>query len=478
MRTIFQVLADDSQAKVHERTLKVLAETGVRVDTAKGRQILKDAGADVDENTALVRFPRDLVEESLRLATKNFSLGARRPDWNLEMNAGNCTLLVDGSAVFMLDRETGERRSSTFEDWLQGTILIDSLDELGLYWMMVRPGDYVPTPANAINYWHHLFTNFSKHVQNGILDEALASWYLEVLQTIFGDQETIRRLHPISVVLCPQSPLIIEGPATDAYLALSGYDIPVAVMPMPLMGSTAPGSMISTLVLANAEVLAMLCLIQAAAPGTPFIYAPALAVMDPRTAKLGAGTVEGALMSAAAIEMSRYYGFPVIGGGGGSGHHVPGQQVGYEQALGTMPPVFLWPDILCGPGLLGGSMILSLEELLIDVEVYKICQRAYKGLSTDEDKWLDDVIATVGPGGHYIAEPTTVSGIRGGEWYLPKLGWHESFEVWEEMGRPSLLDEASEKVDSLLENHEPIPLGVDIDRELNKIAMRAEQWEA
>jgi trimethylamine--corrinoid protein Co-methyltransferase len=268
--------------------------------------------------------------------------------------------------------------------------------------------------------------------------------------------------------------LIIEGPATDAYLALLGYDIPVAVMPMPLMGSTAPGSMISTLVQANAEILAMLCLLQAAAPGTPFIYAPALAVMDPRTAKLGGGTVEGALMNAAAIEMARFYGLPVIGGGGGSSHHVPNQQLGYEGALGTMPPVFLWPDILCGPGLMGGSMILSLEELLIDVEIYKIAQRVYQGISTDEDKWLIDVIDSVGPGGHYIAEPSTVAGTRGGEWYIPSLGWHESFEVWEEMGRPSLLDEAKERVDNLLNNHEPIPLGEDVERELDKIAMRAE----
>jgi trimethylamine--corrinoid protein Co-methyltransferase len=476
MRIIFQVLSDDSQAKVHERTLKVLSETGVRVNTAKGRQFLKNAGADVNENSFVVRFPADLVEESIKVATKKFSLGARRPGWDLEMNAGNCTLLVDGGAVFTLDRETRERRPSTFEDWLQGTKLIDSLDELGLYWTMVQPGEFVRTPLNLVNHWRDIFRNFSKHVQYGILDEAHASWYLETLHVIFGDKETIRREHPISFLLCPQSPLVLEGPATDAYLALQGYDIPVAVMPMPLMGSTAPGSMISTLILGNAEILAMLCLIQAAAPGTPFIYAPALAVMDPRTAKLGGGTVEGALMNAAAIEMARYYGFPVIGGGGGSGHHVPSQQLGYEGALGTMPPVLLWPDILCGPGLMGGSMILSLEELLIDVEVYKISQRVYKGISTDEDKWLDDVIATVGPGGHYIAEPSTVTGTRGGEWYIPDLGWHESFEVWEERGKPSILDEARERVDKLLREHQPLPLGADVERELDKIAFQAGQY--
>jgi len=84
-----RVLSEDEKAGVHERTLKILAETGVRVETAKGRQILKDAGAGVDENTKIARIPRDLVEESIRLAPKKFSLGARRPGWDLPMNAGH-----------------------------------------------------------------------------------------------------------------------------------------------------------------------------------------------------------------------------------------------------------------------------------------------------------------------------------------------------------------------------------------------------
>ncbi|MCK4725777.1 MAG: trimethylamine methyltransferase family protein, partial [Anaerolineales bacterium] len=92
MKTLLQVLSDDEKDQIHERTLNILANTGVRVDTTKGRQILRNAGAHIDDDTHLVRFPRVLVEEALRLAPNKFSLGARRPGWDLEMNAGNCTL--------------------------------------------------------------------------------------------------------------------------------------------------------------------------------------------------------------------------------------------------------------------------------------------------------------------------------------------------------------------------------------------------
>jgi trimethylamine--corrinoid protein Co-methyltransferase len=475
MRTLLQVLSEDERAQVHERTLNILAEIGVRVETTWGRRILKDAGAEVDENTDIVRFPRALVEESLRLAPKEFTLGARRPGWDLPMNSGKCTLLIDGEAVFALDRETGERRPGTVKDWLEATRLIDALDEVGMYWAMVEAHDRGDTMADYVAYLRSLFGNFSKHVQDGISSPEQAPWLLEVLQVVFGDREAIRRRHPLSFLLCPQSPLVIEGPYTDAYLALLGWDIPVAVMPMPLMGATAPGSLISTVILGNCDVLAMLCLIQAGVPGTPFIYAPALAVMDPRSGRYTAGAIENGLLGSAAVEMARYYGLPVEASGGGTDHYVPGIQPGYERALGVMLPVLSWPDILVGPGLLGGSMVLSLEQLLIDVEVFRMARRTYQGVATDGDKWLENVIESIGPGGHFLEERSTVAGIRGGEWYVSKFGLHDTYERWVEDGRPTLLEEARDRVTHILATHEPLPLDEDIERELDRIQKKARE---
>ena len=42
MRTLLEVLSEDERAQIHERTLRILAGTGVRVDTSRGRDILSD----------------------------------------------------------------------------------------------------------------------------------------------------------------------------------------------------------------------------------------------------------------------------------------------------------------------------------------------------------------------------------------------------------------------------------------------------
>jgi len=333
MQTRIQVLSAEEQAQIHERSLDILAQTGVRVDTEQGRRFLAEAGAQVERSTNIVRLPRDLVETALAETPRQFSLGARRPGWDLAMNQGHSTLLVDGEAMFTLDQETGKRRPGTFDDWLAATLLIDALDEVGSYWPMIESAKQDDSVPEAVHYWRYLFSNFSKHVQDTIARAEHAPWLLEVLQVIFGDRETIRRQHPVSMLLCPQSPLIIDEIYTDAYLALAGWDIPAAIMPMPLMGATAPGSMLSTVITGNCEVLAMLCLLQAAEPGTPIIYAPALAVANPRTGLYSAGAIEQGLMSVAAIEMARYYDLPVEATGMSTDFHGPGIQAGYYQKV-------------------------------------------------------------------------------------------------------------------------------------------------
>ena len=127
MQTRLQVLTEDEKAQVHERTLNILARTGVRVDSAGGREILKEAGAQVDETSHIVRFHKNQIEEALGLAPKKFTLGARRPGWDLSLNTGDCKLLMDGEGPTVLDRNTGKHRDSTFHDWLEVTRLAGTL---------------------------------------------------------------------------------------------------------------------------------------------------------------------------------------------------------------------------------------------------------------------------------------------------------------------------------------------------------------
>jgi trimethylamine--corrinoid protein Co-methyltransferase len=472
METLLQVLSEDECSRIHEETLKILFVTGVRVDTAKGRGYLKQAGAAVDEGTHIVRLPRKLVEECLRQAPKEFSLGGRRPDRSIPMNRGQCGVILDGGAIYTYDAEAGVRRPAILDDWYMATRLGDCLDDIDVYWSVIE-GCWGHSPGDTVAYWKAIFQNFSKHVQDATMTPEQSRWMLEVLQVVFGSREEFRKTLPVSFVLCPASPLIIEADYTDAYLETLEWGIPAAVMTMPLLGLSGPASLISELVLANCETIAMLCLIQAAAPGTPFIYAAAPVIADMHSGRFGSGEVEHSLLGAAVTEIARMYGLPVEASVGGSDHHTPCIQAGYERALNYTLPILARPDLLVAPGLLGGSTIFSPEQLIIDVEVIRRCKRLCQGIGSSDEKWLGEVIATIGSGGNYLTHSSTRRIVRSGEIYFSKVGLHGSYDQWVGSGSPDLLTEIRQDIHDLISTNPPLPLPESAEKELKFLEKRA-----
>jgi trimethylamine--corrinoid protein Co-methyltransferase len=472
METIVQVLSADECSRIHEETLKILSETGVRVDTLRGRGCLQQAGAIVDEVTHNVRFPRDLIEECLKQAPREFSLGSRCPGKSIPMNCGQCGVILDGGAIYTYDAQKNIRRSSTLDDWYLATQLGDCLDGIDAYWSVIE-GCWGHTPGDIVAYWKAVFQNFSKHVQDATLTPEESRWMLEVFQVVFGGKDGFKKTLPVSFIVCPASPLIIEGDFTDAYLETLGWGMPVAVMTMPLLGISGPATLISELVLINCETLAMLCLIQSAAPGTPFIYAAAPAIADMHSGRFGSGEVEHSLLGAAVTQIARMYQLPVEASAGGSDHHVPCIQAGYERALNYTLPVLARPDLLVAPGLLGGSTIFSPEQLIIDVEVIRRCKRLSAGIGSQEDKWLGNVISKIGPGGNYLAEISTRKAMHSGEVYFSQLGLHGSYDQWVSSGSPGILEEIHQVIQDLVRNYHPVPLAEDVTRELEVLEKRA-----
>ena len=472
MQLKIQVLSETEKSRIHERSLDILDKTGMQIHTAKGRKVLESAGAIVDHQTKIVKFPKALVEQSLKSAPKQFKLGGRRPGWEFQMNQGNSTMCFDGEGVSTIDRNTGEIRPSTTQDVLEITRIGDAIDEIGIYWCSVTPHDRQETMEDYLKYQINAFRNFSKHVQDPFKSTLQTPWLLEILQIIFGDKETIRKEHPYSTLLCPQSPLIIQEEYTDAILDLKGWNIPVAAMPMALMGVTAPASMVSTLTLVNCEVLGALCLLQANEPGVPFIYAPVASLMDPRSARYFCGGVENSVMSAATVEMARFYNLPVISSAFGTDTFSPSMQGGMERAMNAVLPSGANPDILIGPGLFGGNMILNFDQFFLDTEIFRMSRKIARGIDTAEDNWLEEVISEVGHGGSYLTHSSTAKKVRSDEWYIPKIGVHCDYEVWKMSEKLSLIEEARAKIDEILQKHQPLPFDDHTEKELDKVISR------
>jgi trimethylamine:corrinoid methyltransferase-like protein len=120
-------------------------------------------------------------------------------------------------------------------------------------------------------------------------------------------------------------------------------------------------------------------------------------------------------------------------------------------------------------------MFLSLEQLLIDVEVFRRSSRLSWGINTRVKEWLEVDLAAVGHGGNFLSRHSTLEALRNGEVYMSDYDASDSYETWSAPGKPTFIDELKDKVHEILKTHEPLPLDEETERELEKMEQRARE---
>jgi trimethylamine---corrinoid protein Co-methyltransferase len=461
MRYEAAFLSADEVARVHEATLRILAETGLRVHGELGLPLLAGAGADVvDAEAGLVRLPRALVEAAVAGAPREFVLGARDPAHDLALPLGATRFAMDGTAAFTRDFATGERRYGVRGDTVDAMRVFDACSLSALAWPPVAASDR-PVASRPLHEFAAMLTTTTRHGQHELHRRDQAPFLGALLAALAGSEAAVRERHEASLVYCPVAPLVHDGEMLDAYLELGALDVPVCVLPMPVPGTTGPASLLGNIALANAEALSALILFQLAHPGRPVMYGSAVGSMDFRTGGFLAGTPEMAIQSAALTTMGRWYGLPTMAAGCVTDSHDTGPEACVEKLLTTIPAVSAGADIVVGYGELDGDQTLVLEQVLVDDELATLAIRLFDGVDGRDGAELLDDVAEAGPGGNFLAMPATRKAARSGEFLEPRLIGRQPWDAWAAAGRPSMYDRARERVEAILAEPftSPVPEG-------------------
>jgi len=300
---------------IHNASLEVLENTGIRVTNEAVLDILKKAGARVDYVKNHVTIPRGLVEEALRRAPKTAKYAARNPKYDVALNKQKPHFWASGGVPFIVDWETGERRYSRLEDSARWAVLADYLDHFHFLWGVGQSTD-APLDMRGIVGMCTTLRNTEKHVGVGASSARTAQYQIEIAAAIVGGREQLRKRPIISANVCPISPLSYEREITEATIEYAKAGLPILMWPMPLMGETSPATLSGTMVINNAEVLGGLTILEFASPGAPVVYTAGVGTVDFRT---GSGNVspEGALMNLALAQLAYHYDLPILLGSGG-----------------------------------------------------------------------------------------------------------------------------------------------------------------
>jgi len=465
-------LSQDEIEAIHNASLEVLQGTGVKVMSEQALDILKEAGANVDYGKNHASIPPNLVEEALRRAPKTIKYCARNPKYDFVLDGKRPHFTTDGYAPFIRDVETGERRRPTKEDLADWARIADYLNNVHVVWASVNPSD-IPGPMQKVMETITCLRNAEKPFQGEALSAREAQYEIEIAAAIVGGKEELRKRPIISAVQCPIAPLAFEKGSIEAVIEFARAGIPVAPLPMPLMGETGPATVAGTLVVSNAENLASLVISEFASPGAPVVYSTAAGGIDVRSGGAAEGAPEYGIVQMASAQLARYYNLPSLICGGCSDSKLPDVQAGFERAMTLTTSILTGADIITGLGGLNSANTMSPELLVIDNEIIDAILRIARGFEVNDDTLAVDVIRKVGPGGHFLAQRHTLEHYRIETW-IPEISDKRDFETWVKMGSKPMDEVAKEKVRQILAAHKPEPIPEDVELEICEIVKRAE----
>jgi trimethylamine--corrinoid protein Co-methyltransferase len=474
MKLAVQILSASEREHIHEQSLRILSEVGVRFHGRLAPQILQQHGVPWEAETKTARIPQEIVEQALASTPKRFSLGARNPQFSVELPAGKSYYAIDGTAAFTQDFHTGERRYGTAKDIEESLRVFQRLELGKMAWAPVAATD-TPAHVRALREFFLMARFSSKHGQHELHSAAQAPYLAEGLALIMGGEQKLRESSAYSLIYCPVAPLTHDGEMLDAYLELGAWNLPVMMMPMPVCGTTGPASLYSNIALANAEALSSIVIFELAHPGRALIYASATGVVDFRSGAYLAGVPEIGIMSGALTEMGKFYGMPTGSAGMTSDAKQPGAQACIEKLITTLPAVLAGSDLIVGLGEIESDQLLVLEQLIVDHEIARLVERLAAGVDGAVDKELFEDIQTVGPGGHFLKSKNTRRLAHSDEFYYSKLIDHSPYEAWVGLGKPEMYTKARAEVERILAEPLADPLPETVINGLDEIIKKAER---
>ena len=468
IRRPYPVLTRDDVGRIHAAALRELEYVGVKVGTARGRSLLAEAGARVDESARVARIPASLVDEALDRTAKHIVLCGRRPEQDADLDLEHVHICNDGNGPLAVDFETGERRISTAEDLAKSALVSNALDNLHVFWPMVTSQDAGADIRTFVDLKVSLM-HTDKHVQfaTAVTPDA-ARRLIAMAATVAGGRDALRKRPIISSVHTSIAPLQHDGGNMDTAFVFGEAGVPVAIFTMPGPGASGPVTLAGSLVVAAMEFLSGLTMCQLANPGCPVIWGAGIAPLDMKTTTRAGGSPEHGLTGAAVTEIAHAYGVPSLCGGFDATASVPGTQATLEQFASGLSLVLGGADLICGIGLLEDARTLWLEQLVIDDEMVNMIRRIAEGITVDDAHLALEVIEKVGIGGTFLGQRHTMDYLRS-EHFLPNLVDRRSYDLWSADGRRTMEERARRRVREALARPPPHPLSSEIVRELDRL---------
>ena len=122
-----EIISADQVESIHQASLKILRDIGLRVESETALKFLTDVRAEVDKDSRQVRFDPEFVEEMVTGLPEEFTIHARNPGKTVTMGKNSIVFATVCGPSFVTDLDRG-RRACTQADMEEFVKLSGSLN--------------------------------------------------------------------------------------------------------------------------------------------------------------------------------------------------------------------------------------------------------------------------------------------------------------------------------------------------------------
>jgi trimethylamine--corrinoid protein Co-methyltransferase len=462
MNDRMQVFTRDEINLIHDASMEILAETGIKFNSEEALNLFRQNGFNVTNPRVFITEKE--VMRALETVPSRFIVHARNPKYNVAIGEDDFVFLPTAGAPNVSDAN-GKRRPAVMDDYHTSCKLVQTSDQLDMNgYLTVQPND-VPSQIVHLDMMLANLTLCDKAFCAGSNFRQAALDSVEMAAIAWGGVDNLKKQAVMPAVVHAASPLKYSPEMAEIIIDMARLNQPLVITDMVLAGTSGPVSLPGLLAMANAEILGGIVLSQLAGPGTPVVYGSVSAPSDMRTVASAVGAPEAVTLASAVIQLARHYQIPCRTGGMLTNSHCMDSQAAAEGTLMMSTAVRNGANfILHACGQLGSYISMSFEKWILDEEVCRTLRRVLTAMDINVASIDVATIKSLGSDGNYLTHPTTFKHCR--SLYQPKLFTRDDYQSWESKGSRCAADNTERMLADRLAQYEKPPIDQGLEEAL------------
>jgi trimethylamine--corrinoid protein Co-methyltransferase len=471
MQPKLNLLTNELNSRIIEEAFQLLIKPGIKVQNAEARELLANAGAQVDKETLIAKIPGQIVHKALETVPRQFYLYDYDNDPKVQYG-GDAVQFDPGSCgITVLDPITLEHKTAESADLIRIIKVAESLSQYDAQSTAVVCHD-VPKDLHDL-YRLYLVMLFSKKpVVTGAFTNTTVHHMIDMLAIFAGGRDNLRE-HPRAIFdVCPSPPLIWSNFGAGNLISLARAGVPAEIVSMPLAGAASPVTLVGSVTQHAAECLSGITIHQLAHAGSPIVWGGAPAIFDMRKGGTPFGAVETAMIDSSYAQVGKSFGLPTHAYLGATESKLLDTQAGLESGIGAMIGALSGINMISGSGMLDSLVCQSPEKLVTDAEGVAMAKRMVQGIKVHTDTLATQFFEGVNfKGGDFLKQKITMQLFQKEQHMPSKVIDRDSMRGWKESGSMDTFTRAKIRVDEILAAYQRPELDITKENDLHTFVL-------